>query len=117
MDYAALIPLLTFLIAVQLAARFNLHSLLLAFVAVGLPYCITLLLRYVHAVGYNIPILPNLFTISSIVTVVAQFCIAIFIFKKIRDEESIAQTAAWSVGGFVVISFVIPYIVSLVPIF
>ena len=76
MDYGAIISVAAFFVAIQLAARTNVKPLVLASVAVLLPYAVALVIKYIFATGYNLPVLANMFSIGSIVTVLVQFVAA-----------------------------------------
>lgn len=106
MDYGIIITLAAFFLAVQLATRTNSNPLLPASIAVLIPYVVNLIQRYI--LGFN------LFTLSSVLTVLIQFIVAVYIFKKLRDEDNVTSTILWSVGGFILIVIVIPYVLGLI---
>lgn len=114
MDYTGIIILAAFLVAVQIATRTNSHPLIPATVAAIVPYLVTLCTKFIYALGYELPILPNLFSFSSILIVLIQFVVSVYLFKKIRDEDSLILTTAWCIGGFFAIVFAVPYFVGLV---
>lgn len=115
MGYEALIPPVAFLAALQLATRTKVHPAYPASIAVLLPYAITLTLKYVAAIGYGLPIIENMFSIASVIVVMIQFVLAVYLFKKIRDFENLMPTILWGIGGFFVIMMGVPYLVSLIP--
>lgn len=113
MDYSSIIAVAAFFVAVQLATRTAIRPLLSASIAVFIPYVVKLVVGFINATSYNLPILPNLFSVASVVTVVLQFSLAVYIFKRIQDEDSIASVLAWGVGGFLIIIVGIPAVVGL----
>jgi len=115
MGYEALIPPVAFLAALQLATRTRVHPAYPASIAVLLPYAITLTLKYVTAIAYGLPVFETLFSIASVATVIIQFVLAVYLFKKIRDFENLMPTIIWGIGGFFVIILGVPYLVSLAP--
>ncbi len=62
--------------------------------------------------GYNLPIVENLFSLSSIITILIQFVVTFILFRKIRDEDGISATIGWAIGGFILIIFLIPFIIQ-----
>lgn len=112
MDYGAIIPIAAFIVAVQVASKTKVHPLFPASVATVLPYIANLATSYIRAVGYNLPILPNLFTLASVLTFLVQFTLSLFIFQKIRDDDDITTTVLWTIGGAVLVVFAIPLIIS-----
>ena len=114
MDYGALISIAAFFVAIQIATKTNAHALLPASVAVALPYIVNLILNYIRAVGFGLPILPNLFTLASTLTFVVQFILSIYIFKRIRDEDDILLTLCWGVGGAILVILAVPLLASLI---
>lgn len=115
MGYEALIPPLAFLAALQLTTRTKVNPAYPASIAVLLPYAITLALKYVTAIAYGLPVFETLFSITSAATVIIQFVLAVYLFKKIRDFENLMPTILWGIGGFFVIMMGVPYLVSLIP--
>jgi hypothetical protein len=115
MGYEALIPPLAFLAALQLATRTKVHPAYPASIAVLLPYAITLTLKYVTTIAYGLPVFETLFSIASVATVIIQFVLAVYLFKKIRDFENLMPTILWGIGGFFVIMMGVPYLVSFIP--
>lgn len=113
MGYEVLIPPVAFLAALQLATRTKVHPAYPASIAVLLPYAITLTLKYVAAIGYGWPVFETLLSSASIVTVIIQFILAVYLFKKIRDFENLMPTILWGIGGFFVIIMGVPCLVGL----
>jgi len=114
MDYGAIIPIAAFLIAVQLATRTNAKPLITASVAILIPYFVTLIIKYIFETSTGPVIASSLFSLSSILSVCAQFIVGLYVFKRIRDDDSITSTILWSVGGFVLIVLFIPYLVGMI---
>lgn len=114
MDYGALIPLAAFFVAIQLATRANAHPLLSASVAVLIPYAVVLVVRYIFKSSGGSFAPGSLFPLSSVFSVLLQFLASVYIFKRIRDDDSIASTIAWGIGGFILVVLVIPYIAGLI---
>lgn len=110
MDYAALIPIAAYLVAVQLATRTNTHPAVSTCVAILLPWLVSLALRYIFESGYGLVDLGGLFSLYSLLLVCVQFLCGLVIFKQLRDEKSIGAMLAWGAGGFVVILILLPYI-------
>jgi len=114
MDYGAIIPLAAFFVAIQLTTRTNVNVLFSALVAALVPYLVALTVRYIIESGNGSPILSSLFSLSSVLSVLIQFIVSIYIFKRIRNEDGVASTLAWGVGGFILVVFAIPYLVGLI---
>lgn len=115
MDYAALIPIAAYVLAVQLATRSNAHPALTTSVAVLLPWVVSLVVRYIFESGYGAVSLTGFFSLHSLLLLGIQLLSGLIIFTRLRDEETIAAMIAWAVGGFVVLLFLLPYIVGLLP--
>lgn len=114
MDYGAIISVAAFFVAIQLAARTNIKPLVLASIAVLLPYAVALVIKYIYATGYNLPVLANLFSIGSIITVVIQFVAAVYILKRVQETDGVMAVFAWGVGGLLIVLLLIPVLVRLV---
>lgn len=114
MDYGAIISVAAFFVAIQLAARTNIKPLVLASIAVLLPYAVALVIKYIYATGYNLPVLANLFSIGSIITVVIQFVAAAYILKRVQETDGVMAVFAWGVGGLLIVLLLIPVLVRLV---
>lgn len=114
MDYAAIIPVAAFFVGIQLATKANAHPLYAASIGVLLPYSITLVTRYIMAIGYNLPILSSLFSLQSVTAIIIQFLLGLYVFKRLRDEEGIAATFIWGLGGLFGIVFLTPLLVGLI---
>lgn len=83
-----------------------------SFVAVGVPYIVSLILRLVYAVGYGLPILENLFSVRSVIVLLIQFVISFAVFKKLQNEEGYGALIGWGVIGAIVVIFVVPFAVT-----
>jgi len=114
MDYSAIIPIATYLIAVQLATRVNTKPLITTSVAVLIPYFVTIVIRYIFESSTGPVLLTSLFSPSEILILCLQFVIGVYVFKRIRDDDSILSTTLWSVGGFVLIVLLVPYLVGMI---
>lgn len=114
MDYGIIIPIAAYLVAVQLATRLNAHPLLSTSVAVLLPYVVSLVLKYIFESSADSLMLASLFPLSSIVCIVLQFIMGLYIFKKLRDEESTLSLILWGIGGFIVIVVALPLVSDLI---
>jgi len=112
MDYGLILIIAAYLGALQLATRTNASPLLCSFVAVGLPYVVTMITLWILVNAQSAAVLADLFSVTGVVTVVLQFVIGFIVFRKIQNEDSISSTVGWSIGGFVVILFLIPFVVG-----
>lgn len=106
------LPILSFFAGVQLVLKFNFHTTIAALVAAGIPYAITITTAWIDAASRNLPIFESVFSLYGLTLFIVQFIFAMFVFQKIRNEESIGATVGWSVGGFLVFAFAIPFIVQ-----
>ena len=112
MDYGLIITFAAFLGAIQLATRFNAGPLICSFVAVGIPYLIGFITNWIINSAHALPTIGSLFSLSSVITVVLQFFIAVIVFKKLRDEDDLPTVVGWALGGLIVIVGLIPFIVQ-----
>lgn len=112
MDYASLIPLLAYVGALQLSAKYNVRPLTSAVVATVLPFGITLFLKYIYLSGYNLPIAANLFSVAVLLVVLFQFLVAIVLFNKLQEEDAISSWFVWGIFGFFTIYLLIPFVVN-----
>jgi len=114
MDYGAIIPIAAYFVAMQLATRANTKPPITTSVAVLIPYFISLVIRYIFESSAGHVLVSSLFSTSSIIIVIIQFFVGLYVFKRIRDDDSITSTILWSVGGFFLIVLLIPYIVGII---
>ena len=105
MDYGFILIVAAYFGALQLATRTNANAFICSLVAVGLPYVIGTIVRSILMSSFDLPL-------AGIIVVVLQFIAAFIIFKKIEGEESLFTTISWSVNGFIVIIFLIPFVVQ-----
>ena len=108
----SLITIFAYLGAVQLATKDKANALFCSFVAVGLPYVFSIIIQWLNLTAYNLPVLPNLFSLIGIVTVSVQLIASFVVFKKIIDEENYVATVSWAIGGFILIVLLIPYVMQ-----
>jgi len=112
MDYGLILTIAAYLGALQLATRTNTSPLLCSFVAVGLPYIVTMITLWILVNAQGAAVLADLFTVTGVVTVVLQFVVGFLVFRKLQDDDSISSTISWSIGGFIVMLFLIPFVVG-----
>lgn len=114
MDYGAIISVAAFFVAIQMAARTNVKPLILASIAVLIPYIVTLVTKYILATGSNLPVLANLFSVGSVITIIIQFVASAYILKRIQDDDTLLSVFMWGVGGLLAVLLFIPVLVKLV---
>ena len=112
MDYGLILIIAAYLGAVQLATRTNTGVLLCSFIAVGLPYLVGLIVKGILMNVSNLSEVAHLFSKTETITFIAQFIVAFIVFKKIRNNEDIASTIGWSIGGFLLIIMLVPFVVQ-----
>jgi len=105
MDYGFILIVAAYFGALQLATRTNAGVLVCSLAAVVLPYVIGTVVRSILMGSFDLPLV-------GIIVVMLQFIAACIIFKKIENEESLLTTISWSVSGFIVIIFLIPFVIQ-----
>lgn len=112
MDYGPILIIAAYLAAIQLATRANAGAGLCSFVAVGIPYIVSLVVQWI-IMGASSPLaLASLFPLAGVVTFILQLIVSLFIFVKIRNDDGISATIGWSISGFVLIVMLIPFVVQ-----
>lgn len=104
--------IIAYLVGLQLAIRSTIRPLYCALVAVGVPFLSSIVLRYIHASGGDLPILINLTTPGTLVAMLLQLGICFVVFRKLRYEEELMPTVLWGAVGFGLVVFVIPFGIS-----
>ena len=112
MYYGLILIIAAYLVALQLATRTNAGALLCSFVAVGIPYIINIIILWILTNASTLPSVANLFPVTGIVTFILQLVASFIVFKKVHNEEDISATIGWSIGGFILIIILIPFIVQ-----
>ena len=111
MDYGLILIIAAYLGALQLATRTNTGVLLCSFVAAGIPYAVSIIVQWIYIDAYNLPLITYIFPLTGIVTFVLQLLASFIVFKKVRDGD-ISATIGWSIGGFILIVALIPFLVQ-----
>ena len=112
MDYISLVAVFAYFAAVQCVTKYNMKATFAAFIAVGIPYIVGLVTKWIYTVGYNLPIFANVFSVASIGTVVLQMVVALIIFRKIYEEDELIKNVGWAIGGFLTIVLALPIAMS-----
>jgi len=112
MDQNTIIAIIAFVVAIQLVTRMNAGPKLGTFVAVVLPYILGIVLKWIQVNALDLPIAPNLFSPSTIVTFALQLILSYIVLRKIREEEDTTITIGWAMSGFIVIIFLVPFVVQ-----
>ena len=105
MDYGFILIVAAYFGALQLATRTNAGVLVCSLVSVLLPYAIGTIVRSILMSSFDLPLV-------GIIVFILQFIAACIIFKKIEGEESLFTTISWSISGFIVIIFLIPFVIQ-----
>lgn len=110
MDFTPLIAPLAFVGAAQLLAKFNLKPITASCLAVLPPLLVALILRVIYITGYNLPFLPNFLRFSDVVILILQLIAAAIIFRKLSDsDDSLFDWFAWTIGGLLIVVYIIPF--------
>jgi len=112
MDYGLLLIIGAYLGALQLATRTNTGALLCSFVAVGLPYIVSLVIRWIFQNSSDLTMIAGLFTFEGITTLILQLAALFVVFKKVQNQDDLVAVIGWSIGGFVVAILLIPFVVQ-----
>jgi len=114
MDYGLILVIAAYLGALQLATRTNAKVLACAFVAVGLPYIVSLIIQWIITNSHGAGQLTDLFALSGVATFVLQFAVACMVFYKIQNDDGASSTIGWSIGGFIAVVVIVPFVVQLI---
>lgn len=101
--------IIAYLVGLQLAIRSTIRPLYCALIAVGIPFISSVVLRYIHASGGDLPILINLTTPGALVAMLLQLGVCFIVFRKLRHEDELMPTVLWGAVGFGLVVFAIPF--------
>jgi len=106
MGAAILLSIFLFVGGYQLASRRKLHLLVCVAIAVLIPFALTLTLRGIY--GFS------LFTLYDALTLIPQFIITFFVYRKSQDIDSLRDWFFLGVAGLVLVIMLIPQIVNFI---
>lgn len=112
MDYSFVIAIISYVGALQLSSKFNARPIFSVIVAVVFPFVIGTLLKFIYVIGYALPVLENIFSLTMVLIFVTQFFAAFIVFYKLREQESIGNWVVWGTGGLLVIYLLIPFVIN-----
>lgn len=112
MDYTSLLALFAYFAAVQCVTKYNMKATFAAFIAVGIPYLVGVVTKWIYAVGYNLSVLDYVFSVASIVELALQLVVALIVFRKIYEEDELTKSVGWAIGGFLIIVLALPIATS-----
>lgn len=112
MSYTREMEIIAYLVGLQLAIRSTIRPFYCALIAVGVPFLSSVVLRYIHASGGDLPILINLTTPGTLVAMLLQLGVCFIVFQKLRHEEDLMPTVLWGAIGFGLVVLAIPLTVA-----
>lgn len=113
--YVLIVGVLLYILMVRTVAEEKMSAFRAAIVFTLTYFAVHSIVLGIYYRSINVPLLPNILSVSVLVAAVLQFVIAGGVFYKIESDDSFVAYMIWGGAGLALVFFVVPEIVRHLP--
>jgi hypothetical protein len=112
MDYGLILTIAAYFVGIQVVAKFNLKPLTGALIAIGIPFIVSSIVRWILFGAHLDAIWGEAINVTSVLVCIIQGALMYVLLRHLKSTDSIAAYLILGVVGFIVIVLFIPFAIT-----